>query len=70
MRFDTFEEFSADWRETEKLQKDSDIKVTCICGQHDLTIQPLTDDELFDLYNVLKGLPPEPKPFTLKDIGL
>lgn len=68
MRFDTFEEFRADWREKEKLPRDQKLKVMCLCGQHDLTIVPLTDDELLDMYNVVMNVPVAP--LTLRSLGI
>ena len=70
MNFDTFEEFKEDWREKESLQNDGNLKVLCACGQHDLTISSLSDDELLDMYNIVRGLPRISKALELSDVGL
>lgn len=63
----TFDEFVADWRKAEKLPKDPNIKITCICGQCKVDDRQLTNDQLLDIYNILQGNPDQP--LTLKDVG-
>lgn len=52
----TLEQFKADWREKEKLPRDPNLKITCLCGNCPVD-QPLTDAELEEIYTMLENDP-------------
>jgi len=49
----TFEEFKKEWLEFEKQPKDPNLKIRCICGKCDITIKPLSDKGLRELWELL-----------------
>jgi hypothetical protein len=66
----TFEQFKEDWRAAEKLPRDPNLKVSCLCGQHNTDRTPASDEDLLHIYTILQSVDNSGSVLTLADMGL